>query len=63
MAGILDDMKLEITCPGCKAKLSKTIGDAKRIRSNCPKCGVPIKSSTLKPTIAAAEKQLKNLSK
>jgi transcription initiation factor IIE alpha subunit len=63
MAGILDNEKLNITCPSCKAKFSLTVKDIKRPGAKCPKCGAKLEASQFKREIEKAERQIKDLEK
>jgi len=61
MAGILDNEKLNITCPSCKAKFSMTVRNIKRPGSKCPKCGAKFEASQFRREIEKAEQQFKDL--
>jgi transcription initiation factor IIE alpha subunit len=63
MAGILDNEKLNITCPGCKAKFSLTVREIKRPGAKCPKCGAKFEASQFKREIEKAERQIKDFEK
>lgn len=60
MPGFLDDEKLNIECPQCGGKLSKSVRDLKRSDVKCPKCGVRFETSQFKKELDKVDRQLKD---
>ena len=63
MSGMLDNEKLDIECPQCKAKSEIKIRDLKRSGAKCPKCGTQFESSQFKRELETVERQLKDFGK
>ena len=61
MAGILDNEKLAIQCPQCKAKFTKTVRELKRPGAKCPECGVAFETSQFKRELDKVDRSLKDL--
>ena len=63
MTGMLDNGKIDITCPQCKGKFTVTVGNLKRPGVKCPKCGGQFDTSQFKREMDKVERQLKDLGK
>jgi hypothetical protein len=61
MAGINDSAKLDIQCPQCKGKFSKTIRELKGLGVKCPHCGVNFDTSKFKKGMENVDRTLKEL--
>ena len=60
MAGIDDNARLDIQCPQCKTKFSKTIRELKGPGVKCPKCGVAFETSQFKKGIDDVDRSLRD---
>ena len=61
MTSILDNKKVEIQCPQCKSKFSKTVQELKQRGVKCPKCGVAFETSQFKREMDKVDRTLKDL--
>ncbi len=62
--GAFSDAKLEISCPGCGHKISKTVGYLKSHSSmTCPSCGrtIRLENRDFRRGIDSAERQIEDL--
>ena len=60
MSGFFDGEKLELPCPNCKTKFSKTVAELKRPGVKCPKCGAQFETSQFRREIDSAERSIKD---
>jgi peptide subunit release factor 1 (eRF1) len=61
MPVINEGAKLEIQCPKCRAKFSKTIRELKGSGVKCPACGIQFETSQFKKALDKVDRSLKDL--
>lgn len=55
--------KLDVQCPHCSTKFTKTIRELKAAGVKCPQCGVGFETSKFKKGIDEAERSLKEFAR
>ncbi len=63
MDGLFDQQELEISCPHCRTRIKKTVGEWKQPGVKCPLCGADFETSQLKQQMNKVEQSLSGLQK
>lgn len=58
---MLDNQRVEITCPNCREKMYDLLAKFKKSGYRCPKCKLECKGEGFRKEITRIERQLENL--
>lgn len=61
MAGLLDNEKIDFTCPNCNRKIQMKIAQLKRSGNKCSGCGASFDTAEFKRELGKVDREVKKL--